>query len=61
MSQTPLKKVKVQNKPSKYRKGSKKYKDETSRIKNYVNKKTVELSEQRCRLIEEKESKRRKR
>lgn len=45
MAQKPLRKVKVQKKPTRYFKAGKKHKDEDSLIRKHVNKRTVERLE----------------
>lgn len=45
MAQRPLKKVRVASKPTKYRKSSRKFKDEESLIRKEINKKTIEMLE----------------
>ncbi|KAI5169516.1 hypothetical protein PAEPH01_0779 [Pancytospora epiphaga] len=45
MAQKPLKKVKIQKKPTKYFKAGKKRKDEEALIRKHINKHTVERLE----------------
>lgn len=45
MAQKPLKKVKITKKSTKYRKSSKKFRDEESLIRKGINKRTIEMFE----------------
>ncbi|KAI5150706.1 hypothetical protein ENBRE01_1652 [Enteropsectra breve] len=49
MAQNPVKKIKLQQKPTKYFKSSKKKKDVYSVAEREVNKKTVEILKLKCK------------
>lgn len=57
MAQKPLKRVTVQQKPSKYKKTAKKCKDEDSRIRRAINKQTVEFVTNKALRLESSKSK----